>query len=83
MLSLNVAHGEEENICINAAGFKCLQKFTYKGVLYHNCTTAGAGNYDPWCYDIRGNEYWDYCKGCEGMTIKSFLVIFKIEAKLY
>ena len=44
----------------------------------HRCTTVSlyyAANYDPWCYDIRGDkpkllgrvrQYWDYCIGGKG-----------------
>ena len=57
--------------CRNDAGYKCLKPFEYEGKKYWKCTKAG-GYDDPWCFDERGDESWDYCTKCaekEGRNI--------------
>ena len=61
-------------VCANESGKACKSPFLYKSKLYYSCTKAGG--YDrPWCYDIRGNDNWDYCTSCqESMLITIFIV---------
>ena len=47
----------------------CAFPFTYKGIVYNDCTTKDAKS--PWCaYDSNyQNGRWKYCKADAGITI--------------
>ena len=49
--------------CTNDAGIRCKFQFDFKGQTYKSCTDDGAYS-TPWCYDVRGNDNWDYCSKC-------------------
>ena len=67
--------------CKNDKNALCLVPFTYDNKLYYKCTTA-PGNYNPWCYDERGNNNWGYCSKCPGMY-GTLLYLILIESLRY
>ena len=68
------------NICVNDGGFKCLWPFKYKGKQYYDCTTLDSGYASKsWCYDVRENGKWDYCKTCKG--IDAYFPIFQYKSR--
>ena len=48
-------------VCMNDAGYRCDFPFEYKGKWYHDCAPHWYYN-ERWCYDVRGNGNWGYCK---------------------
>ena len=65
--------------CTNDAGYSCKFPFAYNGENYYKCTRAG-GYSKPWCFDLRGNDNWDYCSNCGKLNI-SLWYIKKLNVK--